>query len=42
MYLTQHDDPSHIKANVHMDMVGGGPVTKAVFGRALQRAVFYQ
>lgn len=31
MYLTQHDDPSQIKANIHMDMVGGGPVTKAVF-----------
>lgn len=31
MYLTQHDDVSRIKANIHMDMVGGGPVTKAVF-----------
>ena len=31
MYLTQHDDPSRIKANIHMDMVGGAPVTKAVF-----------
>ncbi len=31
MYLSQHDDPSRIKANVHMDMVGGGPVTKSVF-----------
>ena len=31
MYLTQHEDPSRIKANIHMDMVGGGPVTKAVF-----------
>jgi len=31
MYLAQHDDPSRIKANIHMDMVGGGPVTKAVF-----------
>ncbi|MCP4301882.1 MAG: DUF4910 domain-containing protein [Gammaproteobacteria bacterium] len=31
MYLTQHDDPSRIKANIHMDMVGGGPVTKATF-----------
>ena len=31
MYLSQHEDASHIKANIHMDMVGGGPVTKAVF-----------
>jgi len=31
MYLTQLDDPSRIKANIHMDMVGGGPVTKSVF-----------
>jgi aminopeptidase YwaD len=31
MYLTEHDDPSRIKANIHMDMVGGGPVTKSVF-----------
>jgi hypothetical protein len=31
MYLSQHDDPSRIKANIHMDMVGGGPVTKAVY-----------
>ena len=31
MYLTEHDDPSSIKANIHMDMVGGAPVTKAVF-----------
>ena len=31
MYLSEHDDPSSIKANIHMDMVGGGPVTKAVF-----------
>jgi len=31
MYLTRHDDPSRIKANIHMDMVGGGPMTKAVF-----------
>ncbi len=31
MYLNAHDDPSRIKANIHMDMVGGGPVTKAVF-----------
>ena len=30
-YLVEHDDPSRIKANIHMDMVGGGPVTKAVF-----------
>ena len=31
MFLSQHDDPSRIKANIHMDMVGGGPVTKSVF-----------
>ncbi len=31
MYLSEHDDASRIKANIHMDMVGGGPVTKAVF-----------
>ena len=31
MYLSEHDDPSRIKANIHMDMVGGGPVTKSVF-----------
>jgi aminopeptidase YwaD len=31
MYLTQHADPTRIKANIHMDMVGGGPVTKSVF-----------
>jgi hypothetical protein len=31
MYLVEHDDPSRIKANIHMDMVGGAPVTKAVF-----------
>ena len=31
MYLSEHEDASRIKANIHMDMVGGGPVTKAVF-----------
>ncbi len=31
LYLAQHADPSRIKANIHMDMVGGGPVTKSVF-----------
>lgn len=31
MYLNGHPDPSRIKANIHMDMVGGGPVTKSVF-----------
>ena len=31
MYLGEHDDPSRIKANIHMDMVGGTPVTKAVY-----------
>ena len=31
MYLAEHEDPSRIRANIHMDMVGGGPVTKSVF-----------
>jgi len=31
IYLVEHQDPSRIKANIHMDMVGGGPVTKSVF-----------
>jgi len=31
MYLAEHKDPARIKANIHMDMVGGGPVTKSVF-----------
>ena len=31
MYLSEHDDASRIKANIHMDMVGGAPVTKSVF-----------
>ncbi len=31
MYLVQHPDPARIKANIHMDMVGGAPVTKSVF-----------
>lgn len=31
IYLSQHDDVDRIKANIHMDMVGGGPVTKSVF-----------
>jgi len=31
MYLSEHDDPSRIRANIHMDMVGGAPVTKSVF-----------
>ncbi len=31
MYLAEHDNPSSIKANIHMDMVGGGAVTKSVF-----------
>jgi len=31
IYLTQHDDVARIKANIHMDMVGGGPVTKSLF-----------
>ncbi|GJM11576.1 MAG: hypothetical protein DHS20C11_38520 [Lysobacteraceae bacterium] len=31
MYLSEHPDVDRIKANIHMDMVGGGPVTKSVF-----------
>lgn len=31
MYLAEHAAASDIKANIHMDMVGGGPQTKAVF-----------
>lgn len=31
IYLSQREDPENIKANIHMDMVGGGPVTKSVF-----------
>ena len=31
MYLAEHEDVSRIKANIHMDMVGGAPVTKSVF-----------
>ena len=31
MYLAEHKDASRIKANIHMDMVGGGEVTKSVF-----------
>ena len=31
MYLVGLEDPSSIKANIHLDMVGGAPVTKAVF-----------
>jgi hypothetical protein len=31
MYLVRHPDVSRIKANIHMDMVGGGPVTKSIF-----------
>lgn len=31
MYLVEHDDPSQLKANIHMDMVGGAPVTKSIF-----------
>ena len=31
IYLSQHENVSRIKANIHMDMVGGGPVTKSVF-----------
>lgn len=31
MYLVEHDAPQRIKASIHMDMVGGGPVTKSQF-----------
>ena len=31
IYLSEHSDTSRIKANLHLDMVGGGPETKAVF-----------
>ena len=31
IYLSQHDDHAQFKANIHMDMVGGGPETKSVF-----------
>ena len=31
IYLSQHEDTSLLKANIHMDMVGGGLETKSVF-----------
>lgn len=31
IYLSQHEDRARLKANIHMDMVGGSPETKAVF-----------
>ncbi|MDH5310874.1 MAG: DUF4910 domain-containing protein [Gammaproteobacteria bacterium] len=31
IYLSQHEDAARIRANIHMDMVGGGPVTKSLF-----------
>ena len=31
IYLAEHRDVSGIRANIHMDMVGGGPVTKSLF-----------
>lgn len=31
IYLSQHEDTSRFKANIHMDMVGGGLETKSVF-----------
>ena len=31
IYLSEHPDTTRIRANIHMDMVGGGPETKAVF-----------
>jgi len=31
IYLSQHEDTNRFKANIHMDMVGGGLATKSVF-----------
>lgn len=31
IYLVERDDREFIKANIHLDMVGGGQVTKSVF-----------
>ncbi len=31
MYLARHENAQRIKANIHMDMVGGAPVTRSVF-----------
>jgi len=31
IYLSQRNDVQNIKASIHLDMVGGGPETKAVF-----------
>jgi hypothetical protein len=31
IYLSQHEDTNRFKANIHMDMVGGGLETKSVF-----------
>ena len=31
MYLAEHQDVGRLRANIHMDMVGGGPQTKSVF-----------
>jgi aminopeptidase YwaD len=31
IYLNSLDSTAHIKANIHLDMVGGGAVTKSVF-----------
>jgi hypothetical protein len=31
IYLASMKDTSHIRANIHLDMVGGGPQTKSVF-----------
>lgn len=31
IYLVDRKDTHNIKANIHMDMVGGGPETKAIF-----------
>jgi hypothetical protein len=31
IYLAELGDTSHIRANIHLDMVGGGPETRSVF-----------
>ncbi|MEJ2534919.1 MAG: DUF4910 domain-containing protein, partial [Gammaproteobacteria bacterium] len=31
IYLVERDERARIRANIHMDMVGGAPVTKSVF-----------
>jgi len=43
IYLSSLNDTSHIKANIHLDMVGGGAETKSVFrisGGPMSRPTF--